>query len=313
MKSNTHNTKSTPLVSVVLPVHNGGQYVKEAIDSILSQTYTHFELIIVNDASTDYTKKTLNSYQKKYPNIVRVIHLDKNLGKSGDPATNIGIQHAKGSFIAKMDSDDIAHPERLAKQVSFLKKHREVFLVGTQAYVIDQNGKIMGIKKTPLTHERLFKYFFTYNPMIHPSIMFRKNMIIGKQFYDLKFSCFNEYYTFFKLMHMGFMFANLPEPLIYYRIHGKNDILTNTKEKLSTILAIRKSFITEFHYLPTFRDLLITLFQTIAIYFMPVQFIATLYMIARGITPIHVSVSLLKKTYTTCKNAAYSFAYAIIK
>jgi glycosyltransferase involved in cell wall biosynthesis len=294
------HTQEKPLISVVMPVHNAGLYLRESIESILNQTYKNIEIIIVDDGSTDDSWKIIRSYKKQYPTIVRAIRNIKALGKSGDPATNMAIMIAKGKYIAKMDGDDIAHHRRLEKQLNFLEKNPEIFMVGTQATVIDKEGKILGTKNTPLTHEEIYENFFLYSYVIHPTIMFR-NANKGKKFYDIKYPCFNEYYTFFRLMTEGKRFANLPESLIYYRVHGKNDTLTHTKKKyLSATLPIRRDFIIKFGYSPTFKQFTIAALQTIFVYFVPEKLILTLYLLARSvITPDQVVDGIKNKIATT--------------
>ena len=282
-----------PRVSVIMPVHNAEAYLREAIMSILNQTYRDFELIIIDDASTDTSWKIISQLKKQHKRI-RAYRNKVAMGKSGDPASNLAISKAKGEFIAKMDADDIAHPKRLEKQVAFMDKHPEIFLTGTQGYVINKEGKIIGKKRCPQTQKEIFKDFFLYSYFIHPSIMFR-NQTKGKPFYRIKFPYFNEYYTFFKLMTEGKHFANMPEFLLYYRIHGENDTLTNTRKKFLSTLSMRWEFI-KLGYFPTVRQVLITLLQSLFVFTIPEKAIPFFYPLSRNvITPKQIIDEISKK------------------
>lgn len=166
-----NNTK--PLVSVVIPVYNAGEFLAASIESILNQTYQNFEFIIINDASTDNSLKIINKYKKHHQKI-KVISLKKNLNCGGDLCANKGLKKAKGKYVARMDADDVAHPKRLETQIEFLEKNPGVFLVGSNAYVIDKKGNLIGNKLEPQTHESIYKSYFVIHPIIHPSCMYRR-------------------------------------------------------------------------------------------------------------------------------------------
>ena len=151
--------KQTPLVSVIMPVYNADGYLVEAIESILNQTYQNFELIIVDDASTDNTEQMISQFKKQNSKKIKAIRLKKNLNKGGDACANLAFQKAKGQFIARMDADDIAHPKRLEKQLKFLLKNPDIFMVGSQAWVINKKGEIIGEKKVPLTSKEIYQNY----------------------------------------------------------------------------------------------------------------------------------------------------------
>ena len=228
-----------PLVSVVMPVYNAQDYLAEAINSMLSQTYQNFELIIIDDASKDSSPEIIKRYQKKFPKKIKIITVKKNLNRGGDHCANLGIEIAKGKYIARMDADDISLPHRLEKQVEFLEKNPKVFLLGSNAYVIDKRGKVIGDKLEPSSSEEIYKSYTRFHPIIHPSAMCRR-LINGRKFlYKIKYNANNDYYTFFSLLCQGFVFRNLDEKLIYYRIHETNDTFVNIKGKLINTLKIR--------------------------------------------------------------------------
>lgn len=278
MKMNTQ-----PFVSVIMPVYNGQDFVVAAIDSILAQTYTHFELIIIDDASTDTTPEILRNYQRLYPKKIKIIRMKKNLNCGGDMCANEALKYATGTYIARMDADDIAHPLRLEKQVGYLEKHPQVYLVGSNAFVINKEGKIIGEKKEPAISEAIYKGYCTFHPLIHPSLMIRR-VSKGVPFhYLLKYSANNDYYTFFKLLCEGKQFVNLQENLLYYRIHGKNDTFVHVKKKFMNTVKIRLAMVFAYGYKPTLRDIATTIVQSMILFSLPEAMSTKLYLFSKGI------------------------------
>jgi glycosyltransferase involved in cell wall biosynthesis len=205
-----------PKVSVIMPVKDGALFLSAAIESILSQSYTNIEFIILNDGSMDETEAIVRSYSD--PRIVYRAY-ETSLGLA--TRLNEGIAFATGDYIARMDADDVALKTRLEKQVTFLEAHPEISLVGTWARFIDEKGEERGqIYRTPVTHEEiLFRACFA-NPFIHPSVMVRAS--------DLRANLYNETYRrsqdlelWSRLLFVeNVRAANLPEPLLLYRRHA---------------------------------------------------------------------------------------------
>lgn len=299
-----------PLVSVVMPVYNAEQFLAEAIESIVNQTYKRIEFIIVDDRSTDGSRDILLSYKRKYPRRIKLIRTKKNLNSGGDSCANVGIKHASGVYIARMDADDISEPTRIEKQVAFLEKHSDIVMVGSQAVVIDRDGKKIGVKHEPLTSEHIFRDYFTYHPIIHPSIMVRR--IIGrKKFsYTLVYSANNDYLTFFTLLCRGYTFANLRSKLVRYRIHGKNDTFTNIKEKFMNTYYIRKTMVEKYGYKPTMKARTLHLVQFALLHVLPEILISRIYLLSKGIIKIRLSYpkfSLLTKSYASFARSVANF------
>ncbi len=282
---NMSNNK--PPVSVIMPVYNAGRYLRASIESMLKQTYQNFEFIIVNDASSDNSLEIINQYKKRYPAKIKVITLAKNLNRGGDSCANLAIQHAKGAYICRMDADDVSHPERIEKQVAFLEKNKDYFLVGSNAYVINADGDTVGTKIEPTSYEDIYKSYFTFHPLIHPSCMYRR-IINGKIFqYSIKYSANNDYYTFFQLICSGHKFANLKDKLLYYRIHGKNDTFVHIKRKFINTLRIRYTMVRHFSYAPTVKQLVVTVLQAGVALLLPEKVTAMIYFVTKGIVKIH--------------------------
>ncbi len=225
---------STPLVSVILPVYNGGQYLKLAIDSILEQTYQHFELIIINDGSTDETDTVIKSYHDK-----RIRYFSRE-NKGLIQTLNEGLYYATGEFIARHDADDLSVPERFDQQVNFLTNHTDVVLVGSFASVINDRGIVIDEMQRPVTSEQLFAYLPFFSPFVHGSVMFRQTTITTyKIAYRNEFIHAEDYFFWHELMQQGKAY-NLPTALYWYRSHAENVTHHHLETQLSTAEKIRE-------------------------------------------------------------------------
>lgn len=296
MKAKKHTKNRKPLVSVIMPVYNAGEFLVEAIESILRQTYQNFEFIIVDDASIDGSWEIIQKYKKLYPKKIKTIRLKRNLNKGGDACANLGFKKARGEFIARMDADDIAHPQRLEKQVEFMRQNNDVIVLGTQAFVVDREGEITGEKIEPITHEEIKQNYFIYHPMIHPTVMIRRNLLPKRSFlYRIKYSANNDLLTFFDLLRFG-RFANLPEKLLFYRIHGKNDSLVNPREKFFNTIKIRFLAWMRYGYEPSLKAIIMTLLQLGVVLTMPSSIITHLYIFWRGVAKPRISLANFKYT-----------------
>ncbi|QIP11785.1 glycosyltransferase [Spirosoma aureum] len=239
------NSSDTPLVSVIMPVYNGEQYLAQAIESILSQSYSRLELLVFDNGSSDNTARIVADYAQRDPR-VRPLWEPTPLGYGGEVASNIAARQATGTFIAKLDADDIARPDRLAKQVAFLQANPDVFLVGSNLELIDSHGNTTGMRAYPLSHEAIFNEFYLRFPIANPSVMYRN--VLKEDLYVIRFSHFNDYYSLFLLINSGLRMQNLPECLTAYRIHNTNTVFTNLRIKWRSNVAIKESFIRDFGY-----------------------------------------------------------------
>src|SRR5687768_9583402 len=161
---------SGDLVSVVMPVYNGERFLRDAVDSILLQTYRNFELIVVDDGSSDRTADILDAYEMQ-DSRVRVHRHERNAGIVA--ARNQGCRMARGGFIAVMDADDISLPHRLEIQFNYLRSHPEIAAVGGWVRRIDQNGLPGEVQHYPLEPAILAWSMLFFNSVAHPVVMFR--------------------------------------------------------------------------------------------------------------------------------------------
>jgi glycosyltransferase involved in cell wall biosynthesis len=211
---------AAPKVSVILPVYNGEKFLDESINSVLNQTFKDFELIIVNDCSTDNSLKIIKRYMKKDKRII-LINNPKNLGLQ--KSLNKGLKISKEKYIARMDADDISLPNRLQLQVNYLEKNRDIFLIGSSAIVIDEDGKRIGVFKKFDNYRKVKRKLLKNNHLIHPSIIFRNSR---EFFYREKFKTSEDYDFYLRILSSGKKITNLPEFLIKYRIHKKSFVST---------------------------------------------------------------------------------------
>lgn len=283
-----------PLVSVIMPVFNGSCYMSKAIDSILTQTYQNFELLIVDDASTDDTWQILNDYKndykKVYPEKIKIFRLEKNSGAFN--AANYAYEQAKGGYIAPMDSDDISSPLRFEKQVAYLNQHPETVLVGSFAKIIDASDQVTGFKRYAVSNEDIYRQFAQINPIVHPACMIRKALIGNrKKLYLTEYGVNSDYYTLFSLLNLG-KFANIPEYLLSYRVHGKNSSLQNLKKNFYTISHIRLAAVKNFNYHFPISAIPKVILQYIIVTITPTRALLPLYLILMGMKKPQLSFKL---------------------
>jgi glycosyltransferase involved in cell wall biosynthesis len=203
------------MISVIMSVYNAEKYLEEAVDSILNQTYQDFEFIIINDFSNDRSTDILVQYEKRFSNI-KLIHNSKNLGLTKN--LNLAISIAKGEFIARMDADDISEKNRFERQIEYFKIHKELDIIGTYSYDIDEKGEIIRKRTTPVNHKNIVKIMPMFCPMSHPTIMFKKNSLAKIGFYNEKYRTSQDLEMYFRAAGAGLKFANIPEYLFKYRI-----------------------------------------------------------------------------------------------
>jgi glycosyltransferase involved in cell wall biosynthesis len=204
--------KETPLISIVMPAFNVEKYIKKAVESIINQTYNNWELIIIDDGSTDNTVQIIKSFTDK-----RIIFLKnkKNIGHRGFVRNlNRGLELAKGEFIVRMDSDDISLPTRIEEQIAFLQKHPNITFLGTSVIEIDENDKIIAKKEFPKTHKKIVKTMKKKNCIIHPTLAMRKNTLRYRE----KMFYVEDYDLYLRGIKKKYEFASLRKPLVKYRI-----------------------------------------------------------------------------------------------
>lgn len=197
--------KKKETISIILPVYNAKKTIKRCIDSILQQSEKGWELIIINDGSTDGTKDILNYYDNKFKHI-SICNLKKNMGLVH--ALNKGLELAKGMFVARMDADDEMLPDRLKQQLNVFKTYKNVDVCGMSSII---NKK--SIRLNFSSHDEIIESLCFSNPMIHPTVMMKISSKIKIQYRDLV--C-EDYDLWTRLAMQGAIFMNINKPGIIY-------------------------------------------------------------------------------------------------
>ena len=222
-----------PEISVIMSVYNGEIYLREAAESILNQTITDFEFIIVNDGSTDGSLKIIESYTDER---IRVIRNDRNIGLT--KSLNKALQQAKGEYIARQDADDISLQNRFEEQLIYLEKHPEVALLGTSAYKIDERGEILAKVIVPTKPD---KDPLKGSQFFHGSLMFRKKVIDRLGGYNELFRYCQDYEFLLRITKL-YELRNLPQVLYKFRFHKDNIRFKRGDESaLYHIIALRSA------------------------------------------------------------------------
>jgi glycosyltransferase involved in cell wall biosynthesis len=274
-----------PLVSVVMTVYNARRFVRGAVESILNQTYRNFELIIVDDGSTDGSTETIKELKRVYPRI-KAYFLRRNHGPCY--AANRGIENSKGTYLARMDADDIALPNRLEKQVEFLEKHPEVSMLGGQCILIDYDGKPLGKKTFPKDNKSILASLFARNPIQNPACMINlrrmnKNAILS----DGKSILAHDLELVFLASRWGKL-ANLSDYVLEYRQYPTSFSLMNPKKTFLATLIVRLESILKYGYRPTLKGILTTLAQSVFVALFPNRLIFPIYAYLRGMRKINL-------------------------
>ena len=233
-------------LSVLLPVYNGAAYVEATIQSILEQSYRTYELIVLDDGSTDQTPQILERYVRSDPRLRVLRHANHGVGYT----LQRGLVESKGRFVALIGADDLALPGRLEKQVAFLDANRDHVFIGGYLRIIDAHGRAIGLRRYPSTDERLRRAMLLYNPFGAPSAMFRRDDALAAGGFTSRFWTCEDYDFFLRLARRGKM-ANLPEPLVAYRLHENAVKATHTLRQLRDTLATKRAAYDEYGYRPS--------------------------------------------------------------
>ena len=210
-----------------MSVHNGARYLREALESVLAQTYGDFELIVVDDGSSDQTNEILREYANKDSRVRLIVQENQGLTKS----LNSALALARGEFVARMDADDICFPERFEKQVEFLVQHPEFALVGTAYWAIDQTGARLGIRSMSTDPVEIDRRHLRGNTSLaHPAIMVRREMMEKIGGYDERYPTSQDLDLFLRLAEIG-PITNINQPLLYYRWHEENISVCKTNRQ----------------------------------------------------------------------------------
>lgn len=233
-----------PKVSVLMSVYNGTQYLREAMDSILAQTFADFEFLIVDDCSTDNSPAILKEYADK-DSRVRVITNEFNLGLTKN--LNKMISESRGEYLARFDCDDVSLPDRFKDQVAYLNEHAQCGMVSLWADVIDGQGQYVRTIKYPTTNSELQKALIRYNPFFHPGLMMRKSAVLDVGPYDATWRFAQDYELYFRIAKK-YELGNVPRVLLKYRETGGSITGSKNKQQIGFVIKAKKKAISEGQY-----------------------------------------------------------------
>jgi len=261
---------ATPTVSVLMPVHNSATFLRQAVDSILNQTYRDFEFIVVDDGSYDGSGQMLSDYIRIDPRI-KVITNEKNSGIVF--SLNRGLKKCTGDFIMRMDSDDIALCDRLEKQIKYMEKRSDCAVLGGAIEYIDASGRELGqVRKCSPNSSLLSR-----NPLLHPTVVIRRAVLVQHGiFYRERYRYAEDYYMWLEVSKFGKLCA-LDDIVLKYRISNSATRFKHLKRVLWSTIKVKMSAMHNLQIYPTIKDICQLLLE-IALLSLPTALIAHLYL-----------------------------------
>lgn len=228
------------LVTIGLSVYNAEKYLYLAIDSVLKQTFVNFEFIIIDDGSTDGSVAIVKSFRDD-----RILFISDGMNKGLPFRLNQIVELAKGDYVARMDADDIMFPERIETQIKILKSNPDIDILGSNAIIIDEDSKVLGVRYMPVNDELI-----NVKGFIHPTIMATKLWFV-KNPYDVKAIRMEDFELWFRT-HDNNNFIQLSKPLLYYR-ELNSKVYLRYKKGIPTLVYVLKKYLKEKKYNLFFR------------------------------------------------------------
>lgn len=221
-----------PKLSVIMSVYNGEKYLREAIESILNQTFTDFEFIIINDGSTDNSLAIIRSYDDRR---IRSLNNETNIGLT--KSLNNALKVATGEYIARQDADDISLPDRFEAQLKYFEQYPEVALLGTSKYVISEDGTIL---RKVIALSNPGRTLLKENVFTHGSVMFKKAVVDELGYYNEFFKYSQDYELWLRIAKQ-YEVRNLKSVLYYLRFHSNNIRIKNKEQAMLFHLLAQKT------------------------------------------------------------------------
>jgi len=278
--------KKQPLISVLMPVRNASEFLPEAIQSIRKQTHTNWELLCVDDGSTDGSYKILRQYQS----IDRRIKIYHNGTKKGiGYSLNKALRHAQGDYIARMDADDISLSNRFTKQISLLKRSPGVVACGGQIAMIDPKGTIFAYKRFPTQSSKLHDMIMRMIPLQHPLLM-AKAEVLKNYRYQTDVPTAEDVDMLFYLLSRGKL-RNVGTVIYQYRKSDTSNGYHSVKKTFYITFANRFAAIKKYHYQPRIWGLCTSLIEYVVVSVLPSKVIVALFEAIRYEPPLWKRVS----------------------
>ena len=206
----------TPKITVLMPAYNAGKYIGDAIESVLQQTFTDFELLIVNDGSTDNTTDVIQSFDD--PRIVMIYQDNKGVAQ----ALNTGLKYARSPFIARFDADDVCHIERLQLQYEFMISNPDYSIIGSSADYMDMDGTYLFTSTPPaISNEDIQQLEHSICPFIHSTVFYKKDIILKAGGYNEYAYTFEDHFLWVNILKDQ-KTCNFSKPLIKLRLNPES-------------------------------------------------------------------------------------------
>jgi glycosyltransferase involved in cell wall biosynthesis len=231
-----------------MPVYNGEKYLKEAVDSVLSQTYTNIELVMVNDGSTDTSKQIIRSYTDPR---IRYIENESNGGIVY--SRNRGLTESKGQYVATLDCDDIALPERISRQVDFLQNNPEYGMCGSFYRTIDSEGNFLEKIHFPTENTDIISHLLIGNCFCNSTVMIRRDIAKDLKYRE-KFDIVEDYELWYRISKRAKL-ANLAHEYVLYRVHGTNISAAKLNDMLARLKKINEEILRDLDFEFTEQEL----------------------------------------------------------
>lgn len=220
---------SNPFISILMAVYNGERFLRKTIDSILNQTYKEFEFIIIDDGSSDKTLDIIKSYKDK-----RIFVHTNNVNIGQTKSLNIGLNLARGEYIARIDAGDVSLPNRLERQIEIIKSDPNISVLGTSAFRYNEYWKIIDVVHMPVSHNSILLRLLFTSPIIHISVLMKRDVILNLGGYDENFYVLADYDLWSRLLFNNYHIKNIKDILVGYMVSLKS---------FGSINAYSKSFI----------------------------------------------------------------------
>lgn len=233
-----------PILTVLMTVRNGEPYLKMAVESILNQTYTNFRFLILDNNSTDNSRKIIRAFNDPR---IELVELPADIGQVA--ALNKGLKMINTPFVARMDADDISLPTRLEKEINeMINSNTKVAVVGSWMQVIDHNNRLGNILKGRIDGYPDYLFFILKEtiPLNHPSVMFRRNAVLNVGGYDVNFPYAEDFNLWASLALAGYHAKIIPEPLCYYRVHEGQQSVSKRKIQRQNAIDVEERMIRNF-------------------------------------------------------------------
>ena len=261
---NNIETTNVPLVSIIMPTYNRVDMLERAIESVFNQSFTDWELIIIDDASTDETEKRMTDLDSREP-AVRYMRIPKIENKGISEYLNIGLRNARGKYIARIDDDDYwCHKDKLKLQVDFIEKNPEYVVVGGGVILVDANGEELFRYLKKETDEEIRSYALFSNPFTHATVLFKKDLALKLGGYKI-IKHVEDMELWLRMGKHGKLY-NMKEYFITYMTAGQNKSYTHQTENSKTVLEVLKMHKDDY---PNFRKAYMLNYTQYAYSFLP--------------------------------------------